>query len=212
MISVLPATSSSLRPATSSFCLVTPFSDTSSLGRSPLWPPPPGPLCALVLSGSKWAPALPPAMTLPSFSPGAQLFFSCRWNPCSPGGSPLRSVMNVTPSLPSETVIVPADLPTPSAVMKLIGTLSFLAAYAGAVVISNAMASIDADRFIGDPLSVRRTIARFARGGYAIIRGIHIAHFPLPRGARGIADEPIGRLAERPDGHAGYQARGARTT
>jgi hypothetical protein len=48
------------------------------------------------------------------------------------GGRSFNFGSSVTPSFPSLIVIVPTDLPTPSAVMRFIVTLIDLAAYAGA--------------------------------------------------------------------------------
>src|SRR5215831_2639943 len=127
-MSDFPSKSASLSPLASSLPPASPLSETVSLGRSPLWPPPPGPLCALVASGSKCPPAAWPATFLPSFSATSQLPCSCRCSPCSPGGSPLSFGSIITPSLPSLRVIVPADFPTPSVVMKVMGTFTDLAA------------------------------------------------------------------------------------
>ena len=93
-------------------------------------PPPPGPLCALVASGSKCPPAACAAVILPSLSAGAQSGFSWRWNPCSPGASPFSFGSIVTPSLASLTVMVPIDFPTPSGVTVFIVTFTDLAANA----------------------------------------------------------------------------------
>ena len=89
-----------------------------SLLRSPRCPFPKGPRCIVVFSGSQCPSALRPAVGSPSgFCPEVHRLPACKWKPCSPSLSPLRSGMITKPWFVSLALMVPIDSPMPSELM-----------------------------------------------------------------------------------------------